>query len=469
MTNNTIAAISTPLGPGGIGIVRISGPGAYPIMKRLFVRKNQDFNSIDKRDTGDRFTSHRVYYGHLFDPGSENRLDEVLAIYMKAPKSFTREDVVEFHSHSGFVVLDRILSAVVDAGATLAGPGAFSKRAFLSGRIDLTQAEAVIDLINAPCETAVQMANSQVAGEFREVLEGITARITTLQAACEASIEFSDSVDDGGLLLNVLNSLKTSFVPVISELIQREKETAIFKEGLLLAIAGVPNVGKSSLLNRLVDKETAIVSEVPGTTRDIVREYFSIKGVPVIICDTAGIHNTSDPVECIGIQKARDHFNQADMVLLVIEGTRRLNDFEEKLVDEFKHARMIAVINKDDLADEDAIFDIQKQIKGISNIRVSAKTGTGMSALKELIFKDLVSGKTRVKHEGATPNLRQRKILEKILQELLRGDNAAETEQAIVNVSELLNTILNLLNEILGDRKKEDLYDNIFSQFCVGK
>jgi len=469
MVTTTIAAISTPLGPGGIGIVRISGPLAYTIMKRLFVWKNRRRTRTGRSFEEGRFTSHFVYYGHLVEPGNENIIDEVLAIYMKGPKSFTREDIVEFHSHSGFVVLDRILHAVVVAGAELAAPGEFSKRAFLNGRIDLTQAEAVIDLINAPCETAVQMASRQVSGGLRDVVEALTATIVKLQATCEADLEFCESVDDDNAHLTALKTLSNSVLPEIKELIQRQKDTAVFNDGVLLAIAGAPNVGKSSLLNRLVERETAIVSEVPGTTRDIVRDYFSINGVPVIICDTAGIHDTQDPVECLGIKKARDHFHQAEIVLMVFEATRKLNRFEKKLIEELKQTRVIAVINKTDIADKDAVVDTQQKTKDIPHVMVSAKSGAGVADLKELIFHDLVSGEKVGNHQGATPNLRQRTVLEKIIKELQRCLVAAETEQPLDVISGLLKDILHLLDDISGNRKKEDLYDHIFRQFCIGK
>ena len=468
MTNNTIAAISTPLGPGGIGIIRISGPGAYAIMTRLFVRKRQGTKTNIKHISEDRFSSHLVYYGHITEPTNGNIIDEVLAIYMKGPRSFTREDVVEIHSHSGFVVLDRILSTVVDAGAALSGPGEFTKRAFLNGRIDLTQAEAVIDLINAPCETAVQMASRQIAGGFRAVIEKIVDRITALLATCEASIEFPDEMHTGDLL-GLRRTLRQSILPDIAALIQQQKDTAIFRDGVLLAIAGVPNVGKSSLLNKLVERETAIVSDIPGTTRDIVREYFSINGIPVVVCDTAGIHDTKDPVECMGIEKARDHFHRADIVLLVLEATRGLNDFEEALVEEFKNTKTIAVINKDDLSDVDTSLDIEKRLERISHIRVSAKFGTGMADLKDLIFKTLASEKGIVNCESVTPNLRQRKVLEKAKQEIQRFNITDESEQSLELVSGMLGNVLQILEEISGNRSKEDLYDNIFSQFCIGK
>ena len=469
MVTTTIAAISTPLGPGGIGVVRISGPLAYTIMKRLFVWKKQRRTRTGRYFEEVRFTSHFVYYGHLVEPGNENIIDEVLAIFMKGPKSFTREDIVEFHSHSGFVVLDRILHAVVAGGAELAAPGEFSKRAFLNGRIDLTQAEAVIDLINAPCETAVQMASRQLSGGLRDVVEVLTATIVKLQATCEADLEFCESVDDDNAHLTALKTLSNSVLPEIKELIQRQKDTAVFNEGVLLAIAGAPNVGKSSLLNSLVERETAIVSEVPGTTRDIVRDYFSINGVPVIICDTAGIHDTQDPVECLGIKKARDHFHQAEIVLMVFEATRKLNRFEKKLIEELKQTRVIAVINKTDIADKDAVVDTQQKTKDIPHVMVSAKSGAGVADLKELIFHDLVSGEKVGNHQGATPNLRQRTVLEKIIKELQRCLVAAEKEQPLDVISGLLKDILHLLDDISGNRKKEDLYDHIFRQFCIGK
>ena len=469
MTNPTIAAIATPLGPGGIGIVRISGPSSYDILLRLFKRHQHTTGIASPHFSEGPICSHRVYYGNILEPENGAIIDEVLVIYMKAPRSYTREDVVEIHSHSGFVVLDRLLSAVIDSGAKLAGPGDFTKRAFLSGRIDLSQAEAIIDLINAPCETAATMASHQVTGGIRDIVENLTTTLRALQARCEAQIEFSEIDADGNPVPGVCRDVRRIIIPAIDKLIQRQKETAIYREGLHLAIAGSPNVGKSSLLNKLVQREAAIVSEVPGTTRDIVREYLSINGVPVILCDTAGIHESQDPVECIGIERARDQIHHSDMVLLVLDATRRLNPFEEKLLEDVKKYNCIVVLNKEDLVHESAIGKLEKKLGNSTFVRVSAKYGDHIGELKALIFKDMVLGKGLDEGTGVTPNLRQRKLLEKARDELQDLAGSTGERLSIELVAALLNSAIDRLGMLSGKREQEDLYDHIFSQFCIGK
>lgn len=471
MISQTIAAIATPLGPGGIGIIRISGPAAYAILQRLFVRQSQDKEgpTFSNHPSKRSFRSHTVYYGFIVEPDTGCIIDEVLTIFMKGPKSFTREDVVEIHSHSGFVVLDRILSVVVDAGSHLSIPGEFTKRAFLNGRIDLSQAEAVIDLINAPCETAARMASQHVAGGVRDLVDELTTQLDALQAKCESGIEFFEHVDDADIVSEVNVEIRKHILPDITRLIQRQKESAIFREGFHLAIVGSPNVGKSSLLNRLVQREAAIVSECPGTTRDVVREYISINGVPVVLYDTAGIHETEDVVECIGIQKARDQIKNADIVLMVLDGSRRINDFEETLIEEIKNCNHIIIVNKDDVVDPDALKAIEKRVEHHTWIRVSAKYGDRVDQLKALIFKDTVKRKKIEQGSWVTPNLRQRKILEKTQQELELLNQKDDVGQTVEIVSGRLKKASKLILEISGTNKKEDLYDHIFSQFCIGK
>ena len=471
MLLDTIAAISTPLGPGGIGIIRVSGPDAHAILVRLFKRPRQVGPSGGRPATTLPIQSHRVYYGFVVDPHDGNVIDEVLALYMRGPKSFTREDVVEIHSHSGIVVLDRLLGAVVAAGAHLAEPGAFTKRAFLNGRIDLTQAEAVIDLINAPCETAARIAGRHIAGGLRDAVAGMVNTIVGLQAKCEAMIEFGESGANAGQqeFDEAARILGRFVLPEITALIRRQKEAAVYRDGLALTIAGMPNVGKSSLLNTLVQKETAIVSDIPGTTRDVVREYSSINGVPVMVCDTAGIHDTTDPVECIGIARARGQIENADLVLLVVEATRPLKDFEQRLFQESSAQRTIVVINKDDIAEERAVAAIERRLGGEHCVRVSAKTGAGLDDLRQRIFDGLVAESGLVAGEQVSPNLRQRNVLERAAREIESLSAAIGTRSAVELVSEKMNQILHILDEISGNRDQEDLYEKIFSQFCVGK
>ena len=471
MSADTIAAISTPLGPGGIGIIRVSGPDARTILKRLFKRPGQATPAGDGPGATPPIQSHRVYYGFVADPHDGSIIDEVLALYMRGPRSFTREDVVEIHSHSGIVVLDRLLSAVVDAGAVLAAPGDFTKRAFLNGRIDLTQAEAVVDLINAPCETAARMAGRHITGGLREVVDGMVNTVVGLQAKWEALIEFGESDDTAcqQALAEAVGVLGQALLPELTALIRRQKEAVVYRDGLTLTITGMPNVGKSSLLNTLVQKETAIVSDIPGTTRDVVREYSSINGVPVIVCDTAGIHDTTDPVECIGIARARCQIESADIVLLVVEATRVLREFEQRLFDESRARQTVVVVNKDDLADAAAVTSIQRQLGAERCVRVSAKTGAGLDELKQRIFNGLVAEPGMVAGERVAPNLRQRKILERAAREIESLTASMGTQPAVELLTEKMSRILHVLDEISGNRRRDDLYEHIFSQFCIGK
>lgn len=465
----TIAAISTPVGPGGIGIVRISGPAAYSILRRVFKPKNNHREGRPGEALEQPFLSHRVYYGFLIDPVSGTPIDEVLAIYMKGPKSFTREDVVEVQSHSGYVLLNRILGILIDNGASLADPGDFTKRAFLNGRIDLTQAEAVIDLINAPSETAAQLACQQVAGGIKDAVAELVDALTALQAGCEAQIEFFEEIRSDNGLTALSTKIDESILPTIDGLIQREKDAAIYRDGIKLAILGLPNVGKSSLLNVLVERDAAIVSSLPGTTRDIIREHISINGIPVVACDTAGIQESADPVERIGIQKAKDQLVGADIVLMVLDGSRALQPGDERLVDEARAFNTILVINKDDVAIESVLSFVRQRFSELSQIRISAATRSGIERLKEMIFRRLVNGNRHGFSDWVSPNRRQRQILEQAREELNRLIESCHHHQDVEQVSGRLAQVCRRLEEISGNRGNADLYDYIFSQFCVGK
>jgi tRNA modification GTPase len=469
MKNSTIAAISTPLGPGGIGVIRISGPEALNILEMVFYREGKYPKGLPARQNRNPYQSHRVYYGKLFDPKKGNLIDEALAIYMRAPKSFTREDVVELQSHSGFVVLERILSAVLECGASIAEAGEFTKRAFLNGRIDLSQAEAVIDMINAPCEMAVRMASQQIMGSTKRRVEDIRAIIMETRALLEAEIEFSSERPRQSDPENVIEAIKRDILPEIEKLVQSQKDSSIYRDGVLLSIAGLPNVGKSSLLNQLVQKETAIVSEVPGTTRDIVKEYLTIQGVPIVLCDTAGLHESLDPVECLGIERARDQIQKSDTILFVVDGCRDLMEEEKRLIQSLKEKRAFFLINKIDVIDEKRISDLKDQIRQERVLPISAKTGEGIDTLKGVLFKGIVESDVTQQTDVVFPNLRQRKLLEEAAERIRPRSGKDSVENSMVMVSERLKEAASILDQISGSRESEDLYDTIFRQFCIGK
>lgn len=467
MKHSTIAAISTPLGPGGIGIIRISGPEAKDILKRVFIRAEK--GSSFHRGESNHFRSHRVYYGKIIDPHKGRLIDEALAIYMKAPKSFTREDVVELQSHSGFVVLDRILNAVIDSGALIAEPGEFTKRAFMNGRIDLSQAEAVIDMINAPCEAAVYMASQQMMGILKESVDEIRSKIISLRAQLEVELEFSDQNETQMGKDALLESIQHEILQKIARLVQNQKEAAIYRDGVLLSIAGLPNVGKSSLLNQLVQKETAIVSEVPGTTRDIVREYLTIRGVPIVLCDTAGLHDSLDPIECLGVQKARKQIQESDNILFVIDASRDLLEEEKVLIESLKTKRTLFLINKIDIADKNRVKKLEGMIQQKWVLPISAKTGEGIDQLKELLLKGIVESDAIKQMDAGIPNLRQRQLLDKAYKQISQCVQDVSKEYTLDRASEKLNDAIDTLDSVCGTREREDLYDTIFSQFCIGK
>ena len=467
--NPTICAISTPLGPGGIGVIRLSGQDAVAILNVVFLPRMRS-QASSKNEAWPK--SHRIYYGHIADPKRGQIIDEVLAFCMKAPNSFTREDVVEIQSHSGIIVLDQILSLLIDYGAALAGPGEFTKRAFLNGRIDLSQVESIIDLINAPGEAAAGIASRQMTGALKDEVEEICKKIVDLRARCEALIEFSE--EEIGIAehaaAGIDSELRQTILEDLKRLIQKQKESAVYNEGIHVAISGCPNVGKSSLLNRIAQRETAIVSDLPGTTRDIVKDQISINGIPVVLCDTAGIHDTKDPIECIGIERARKQIACADLTLMVMDASRQLNALEFQWLTEKPVKATIVVINKNDQADENNVEAIMNEIHEHPHIRVSAKLGDGIDDLKSMILKRCLAEPDSKPPMGATPNLRQRKLLEKVKAEMEAITSCGPLiEESLEELSGMMSNALGLLAEITGKKHQADLYDQIFNQFCIGK
>ncbi len=453
----TIAAISTPPGAGGIGIIRISGPQALPILQRIFRPATADCP----------FSSHRFSYGWIVDSQTGRLVDEVLAVFMRSPRTYTREDVVEIHGHGGFLVLQTILELVLAGGAELAEPGEFTKRAFLNGRIDLTRAEAVIDILSARTRKGVDLAMEQMSGTLFRAVDTIRGALVRIRALLEVAIDFPeeeiDIVDPPALL----NQFEHDVLAPLRQLLENSRRGRILREGVLVVIVGRPNVGKSSLLNTMLQQERALVTAVPGTTRDTIEEYLDIGGLPIRLVDTAGIRDNADEVEQLGIQRARDLVNRADLVLFVVDGSCELGDEDLHLYRSVRHKPLLTVINKSDLAqrlDFQAAADICNEA-----VLVSALRQQGLDTLKQTIFLRITGGREQWQEDGCAPNLRQQHALDKAYQALRRfGSGLADGLSSDLIMIELLDA-LNHLGSIVGETTTDDMLDIIFEQFCLGK
>jgi tRNA modification GTPase len=474
MKTATIAAVATPPGIGGVGIIKISGPEALKIAATLFRSRKNDKNTR-KTDRGDflptNFQSHRLYYGHIVDPETENNADEVLLAVMRAPRSYTREDVIEIQAHGGAAALSVILELVLRQGARIAEPGEFTQRAFMNGRIDLTQAEAVIDIINAKTETALKIATNQVSGQLKLAVENIRSILLDVLVHIEAAIDFPEDVSEI-LTSNVLEAkLQREVAVPIVDLMRRYREGCIYRDGLKLAIVGRPNVGKSSLLNCLLKRERAIVNQLPGTTRDLIEDSFQVQGVPVTITDTAGLHEAEDPVEKIGIQKAREYLKTADLILQVIDGS------EEITVDDHAIFRFccgkphIVVVNKIDLVvgRKTVAPLVPVNWDAPLTVEVSALTGDGIDDLKGCIADAVALKPEDLQHDTVIPNLRHKQALEKCHQNVLSAINALEEKRTIELVALDIQEAVVRFDEILGLSVDTDIFEQIFSRFCIGK
>ena len=471
----TIAAIATPSGRGGIGIIKISGPKSFPIASAIFKASNSSLNLMSgsvrpsQRCAPLEFESHRIYYGHIVDPDTDMLLDEVLVSAMKAPRTYTREDVVEINAHGGAVVLHAILKLVLKKGARLADPGEFTRRAFLNGRIDLTQAEAVIDIINARTQKNLELATGQISGRLRRILVSIRKILTDMLTRVEAAIDFPEDVSELIEAGHTAKVLEKDAVQPLKRLIRYYVDAHVFRDGLSVAVVGRPNVGKSSLLNQLLKKDRAIVTPIPGTTRDIIEETLNIEGIPVIISDTAGVHETENPVEMIGIEKTLEHVTGSDLVLFLIEANSPLDAADIQIYEQIKSKPIFVVLNKIDLTqhtDETTIPDMWNYNECL---RISALYDQGIDLLRDKMVKWAAGENPVDLAEAIVPNLRHKLLLERtlaavetIVDELQKGTSS---DLVAIHVQEAINT----LGAITGDCAKVDVLDQIFSRFCVGK
>ena len=452
---DTIVAPATPPGEGGIGIVRLSGPGAEDLLLRFF---------SPSRLTA-RLDSHYLYHGLLRD-ASGHPIDEIMAVLMRKPRSYTREDVAEIHCHGGTLVLRRILDLFLSAGARLARPGEFTLRAFLNGRIDLTQAEAVIDLIRSRSQLASEVALGQLEGHLAGKIKEFRSRIADLLAEIEAAIDFSEEdieLDSEQVLGKKAGALLADMDQVISTF----DSGRILREGLNILIFGRPNVGKSSLMNSLLGEARAIVTDIPGTTRDTIEEDLVLGGIPLRLVDTAGIRNTDDPVEQEGVRRARIKVESADLVLLVIDGSVGLTDDDLLALDFSREKDVLVVLNKSDIGS----LPIPEVLEGFSLVRVSALDGNGLDVLTKAI-QDLFSGSGMATDIRETVVLTDRRHRQALLQarEALSRFRKLLTEGLSPEFGAVeLHEALDAVGEITGETTPDDILDRIFTKFCIGK
>ena len=458
----TIAAISTPRGEGGIGLVRLSGAGAIDILTSMF--RNPSGKPRNN------FESHKVYFGYVVD-ADENRIDETMATAMMAPRTYTREDVVEISCHGGTAVLNKTLSRVLQLGARSAEPGEFSKRAFLNGRIDLLQAESIIDLIRSKSEKSWKTAFSQLDGKLSDTLAGIENNLISIITAIETSIDFPDEeleIAADKEILNNLEKLKSD----IEKLSKTYGVGRIYREGIAITIAGSPNVGKSSLMNALLERDRVIVDDTPGTTRDTVEETLHINGISVRIIDTAGVREASEKAEKLGIERAIQSAQSADLALVVFDGSRQADnndmDLLEKLLLDKEKIRLIPVVNKTDM---DTKINIEKlENSSMTPIsRISAKYGDGIEKLKERISSQIES---LGENAGDGPLLtRERHLLrlEEMSESVGRAIEAVHEKLSREFVAADLQSARESLEELTGKVVDEQVLEKIFSEFCIGK
>jgi tRNA modification GTPase len=465
MLPSTIAAIATPMGTGGIGIIKISGTHSLGIAEALF----HSSTTLGAGKKNHHFESHRLYYGLIVDPESNETVDEVLISFMQAPWSYTREDIVEIQAHSGIATLSRILSLVLKNGAQLAEPGEFTKRAFLNGRINLTQAEGVIDIIESKSRKALRMAMAQMNGNMHRQIQTARRHLINYLAQIETAIDFIEDPDDTIIDDTLPQRIKKSVVDGLVEMEKQYQRAHLYREGIKLAVVGKPNVGKSSLLNCLIKKDRAIVTEIPGTTRDIIEESVTIKGIPVLIVDTAGLREGGGTVEKIGIQKTRECIGDADLVVFMVDATAAPDEDDRRIFKQVKHKNILIVRNKMDLLSRDKKIRLPEDWDGYPVVIISVTRQAGIEKLEESIRHAVLQGDGVLGENPLVPNLRQKQLIEQALSATLRLIGSLEEgnplEIAAIDAKEAIEA----LGQIIGESIDEAVIDRIFSRFCIGK
>ncbi|QJD85787.1 tRNA uridine-5-carboxymethylaminomethyl(34) synthesis GTPase MnmE [Cohnella herbarum] len=458
MNEDTIAAIATALGEGSIAVVRVSGQDAVGTVAKIFKSK------LDLREV----PSHTVQYGWIADPQEDLILDEVLVTVMKGPRSFTAEDVVEISTHGGIVAVKSVLELVLRHGARMAEPGEFTKRAFLNGRIDLAQAEAVIDLIRSKSDRAFQVARKQADGALSKQIIPLRQQLIELVAHVEVNIDYPEhDVDE--VTADLIRDNCSSVLAQVNDLLIKSNEGKILREGIVTVIVGRPNAGKSSLLNALARDNKAIVTDIPGTTRDIVEESVSLSGIPLRLLDTAGIRETNDKVEQIGVERSHGALNDADLVLLVLNHHERLHEDDKKLLQQLKDRSTIIVVNKIDLPGQLELAEIERDYAKDRIVFLSAKDGSGIEDLEKAVSGLFFSGAVESGDITYVSNVRHIALLHQTKRSLEDAIQATYEGIPIDLIQIDLAASWESLGQILGDAAGDSLLNQIFSQFCLGK
>lgn len=455
--NDTIAAISTAIGEAGIAIVRMSGEDSINIIDKIFVAASK----IKMKDAENR----KFMYGHIYD--ADKKIDEVLVVKMKGPHSYTAEDIVEIHCHGGVVSVKRILNLILSKGARLAEKGEFTKRGFLNGRIDLTQAEAVIDLIKAKTDISFDLGLNQLSGALSEVLNKLKDELVSMQALIVANIDFPDE-DIEDVAYNDLLDRSKKILDKIDNLLENSKNSRLLRDGINTVILGKPNVGKSSLLNGLLKYDRAIVTDIAGTTRDVIEDYINLDGVLLKISDTAGIRETDDEVEKIGVNIAREKLKDADLVIAIFDLSRDFDDDDKEILKLIENKKHIIILNKDDLEQKISDEEIEKYFKD-DYLRLSVMENESVMKVEKLIIDLFFDGELQISSDTVLSNLRHINALREAKKELLEVNESLNKRVFLDLIEVDLENVIAHISEITGTITTEDILDRVFSDFCIGK
>lgn len=454
---DTISAVATAWGEGGIGIVRISGPKAKNVLERIFVPMRQ--RPIENR---------KMTYGKIIDPQDGSVVDEVLAVYMKGPHTYTTEDVAEINCHGSIVALRKTLALTLQWGARMAEPGEFTKRAFLNGRIDLSQAEAVIDLIRAKTDRSFDVAMGQMEGSISREIKEIRAKLMDVLVNITVNLDYPDE-DIEEITYGTLESQLQEIEDDLDRLLSTARTGRLLREGLSVAIIGKPNVGKSSLMNRFLRESRAIVTDIPGTTRDIIEESMSLRGIPVKLIDTAGIRSTEDIIEKIGIEKSREALNQADLVIFVLDGSREISREDREIAEGIRNKKTLILVNKADLTQIVTESQIKQWMPESRVILTSMESGEGVKEVEDLIYDMVFEGQVTQENRLLITNVRHADLMKQAKEEIQMALSMCRRGEALDFLEVNVRQCFEALGEIIGETVSDTIIEEVFARFCLGK